>query len=39
MKLLIKFPTERINKEFVGDVFDENKHPKYYKFITIESLS
>jgi hypothetical protein len=27
-----KFPTERINKEFVGDVFDEfdNRHPEYY---------
>ena len=30
-----KFPTERIYKEFVGDVFDEfdNRHPEYYKFI------
>jgi hypothetical protein len=30
-----KFPTERKNKEFVGDVFDEfdNRHPEYYKFI------
>jgi hypothetical protein len=30
-----KFPTERINKEFVGDVFDENgiRHPDYHKFI------
>ena len=30
-----KFPSERINKEFVGDVFDENenRHPDYYKFI------
>jgi len=29
------FPTERINKEFVGDVFDENenRHPEYYKFL------
>jgi hypothetical protein len=29
------FPTERINKEFVGDVFDEKnvRHPEYYKFI------
>lgn len=27
-----KFPTERINKEFVGDVFDENenRHQEYY---------
>jgi hypothetical protein len=30
-----KFPTERINKEFVGDVFDENdiRHPDYFKFL------
>jgi hypothetical protein len=30
-----KFPTERINKEFVGDVFDENdiRHPEYFKFL------
>jgi len=30
-----QFPSERINKEFVGDVFDENniRHPEYYKFI------
>jgi hypothetical protein len=30
-----KFPTERINKEFVGDVFDENdiRHPEYWKYI------
>jgi len=29
------FPQERINKEFVGDVFDENnvRHPEYYKFL------
>jgi hypothetical protein len=29
------FPTERNNKEFIGDVFDENdiRHPDYYKFI------
>jgi hypothetical protein len=29
------FPTERVNKEFVGDVFDENnnRHSEYYKFI------
>lgn len=29
------FPSERINKEFVGDVFDENnsRHPDYYKFL------
>jgi hypothetical protein len=27
-----KFPSERINKEFIGDVFDENenRHPEYY---------
>lgn len=27
-----KFPSERINKEFIGDVFDEfdKRHPKYY---------
>jgi hypothetical protein len=26
------FPSERINREFVGDVFDENenRHPEYY---------
>lgn len=30
-----KFPTERIDKEFVGDVFDEfdNRHPKHYTMI------
>ena len=30
-----KFPTERINKEFVGDVFDHNnnRHPDYWKLI------
>ncbi len=30
-----KFPSERINREFVGDVFDKNdiRHPDYYKFI------
>lgn len=30
-----KFPLERLNKEFVGDVFDENdnRHPEYLKFI------
>ena len=29
------FPSERINKEFVGDVFDENnvRHPEYYRFL------
>ena len=29
------FPSERVNKEFVGDVFDENnkRHPEYYKFL------
>jgi hypothetical protein len=29
------FPSERINREFVGDVFDENeiRHPEYYKFL------
>jgi hypothetical protein len=29
------FPSERINKEFVGDVFDENenRHPEYYLLI------
>jgi len=29
------FPTFRINKEFVGDVFDEMdvRHPDYYKFL------
>jgi hypothetical protein len=29
------FPSERINKEFVGDVFDENnvRHPEYHKFL------
>jgi hypothetical protein len=29
------FPTERIDKEFVGDVFDEHniRHPDYYKYI------
>jgi hypothetical protein len=31
----IPFPSPRINKEFVGDVFDENdiRHPEYYKYI------
>jgi len=31
----IKFPSERINKEFVGDVFDhnDNRHPNYWKII------
>jgi len=30
-----KFPTERIDYEFVGDVFDENniRHPEYWKLI------
>lgn len=30
------FPTERMNKEFVGDVFDhyDNRHPDYWKHIT-----
>ena len=30
------FPSERINKEFVGDVFDENenRHPDYQSMIT-----
>jgi hypothetical protein len=30
------FPTERIDREFVGDVFDHNnnRHPEYYKYIT-----
>lgn len=29
------FPTERSNREFVGDVYDEfnNRHPDYYKLI------
>jgi hypothetical protein len=29
------FPTERVNKEFVGDVFDhnDNRHPEYHKSI------
>ena len=29
------FPSERINREFVGDVFDENenRHPEYYLII------
>ena len=29
------FPSERINKEFVGDSFDENnvRHPEYHKFL------
>jgi len=29
------FPTKRINKEFVGDVFDEKekRHPQYFKFL------
>jgi hypothetical protein len=29
------FPSERFNKEFVGDVFDENnnRHPEYFKFL------
>lgn len=32
----IPFPTERLNKEFVGDVFDENdnRHPEYYKYLS-----
>ena len=31
----IPFPSERINKEFVGDSFDENnvRHPEYHKFL------
>jgi hypothetical protein len=31
----LKFPSERINKEFVGDVFDhnDNRHPEYWKLI------
>ena len=31
----IDFPTARIDKEFVGDVFDEfdNRHPDFYKLI------
>lgn len=31
----IPFPTLRIDKEFIGDVFDENnnRHPEYWKFI------
>ena len=31
----IPFPSERINKEFVGDSFDENnvRHPEYYRFL------
>jgi hypothetical protein len=31
------FLTERIDREFVGDVFDEynNRHPEYYKYIPI----
>jgi hypothetical protein len=31
-----KFPTERKNKEFVGDSFDilDNRHPEYFKYIT-----
>lgn len=30
-----KFPSERINQEFVGDVFDENdeRHPDFFKFV------
>ena len=30
-----KFPSIRIDKEFVGDVFDENnkRHPEYFKFL------
>jgi hypothetical protein len=29
------FPSERNDREFVGDVFDEHnlRHPEYYKFI------
>ena len=29
------FPTKRLNKEFVGDVFDEHnqRHTEYYKLI------
>lgn len=32
---IYNFPTERINYEFVGDVFDinENRHPDYWKII------
>jgi len=31
----IQFPTQRIDKEFVGDVFDEKniRHPEYFKFL------
>jgi hypothetical protein len=31
----VKFPTERIDNDFVGDVFDENnnRHPEYFKII------
>jgi hypothetical protein len=31
-----RFTTERINQEFVGEVYDENdlRHPEHYKFIT-----
>jgi len=31
----INFPSKRINKEFVGDVFDhnDNRHPNYWKLI------
>ena len=30
-----KFPSERINKEFIGDVFDENeiRNPDYWRLI------
>ena len=29
------FPTKRIDREFVGDVFDDKnmRHPEYYKYI------
>lgn len=29
------FPTTRLNKEFIGDVFDQydNRHPEYWKYI------
>lgn len=31
----LKFPSERINQEFVGDVFNENdeRHPDFFKFV------
>ena len=33
--VIIPFPTNRNNYEFVGDVFDENeqRHPDYWKII------